>query len=81
LRAQPHVIDVRVLGGVGAVELAGQPGFLEHVRPRLVEEFLRRGLLLRPLGQVFYFVPPYVISEEETAWALEQIRAVLGELP
>jgi adenosylmethionine-8-amino-7-oxononanoate aminotransferase len=34
-------------------------------------------LLLRPLGNVVYFMPPYCISESETAWALDQIAAVL----
>jgi adenosylmethionine-8-amino-7-oxononanoate aminotransferase len=81
LRRCSHVTEVRVLGGVGAVELAETPGFLERLRPRLVDDFLRRGLLLRPLGRVFYFMPPYVITEAETEWALEQIRAVLGVLP
>ena len=39
--------------------------------------FLERGLLLRPLGNVVYFMPPYCITESETAWALEEIVAVL----
>jgi len=39
--------------------------------------FVQRGLLLRPLGNVLYFMPPYVITEEETSWAIEQIADVL----
>jgi adenosylmethionine-8-amino-7-oxononanoate aminotransferase len=35
-------------------------------------------LLLRPLGNVVYFMPPYVITEAETEWAIEQITAVLA---
>ena len=50
------------------------------IGPRLTAAFLDRGLLLRPLGNVLYFMPPYVITEAETAWALEQIASVLGEL-
>ena len=70
--------DVRVIGGVGAVELASdRPGYLDQVGPRLAATFLDRGLLLRPLGNVVYFMPPYCITESETAWALEQIAAVL----
>jgi adenosylmethionine-8-amino-7-oxononanoate aminotransferase len=70
--------DVRVIGGVAAVELASkQPGYLNQIGPRLTAAFLDRGLLLRPLGNVLYFMPPYCISESETAWALEQIVAVL----
>ena len=74
--------DVRVIGGVAAVELrSDKPGYLDGVGPRLAAAFLDRGLLLRPLGNVVYFMPPYCITESETAWALEQIGAVLRQLP
>jgi adenosylmethionine-8-amino-7-oxononanoate aminotransferase len=84
MRAFPHVGDVRVLGGVGIVELVQEKrtkaaaGYLDRVGPMLAAEFLRRGLLLRPLGHVLYFMPPYVITEAETAWALDQIADVLA---
>jgi adenosylmethionine---8-amino-7-oxononanoate aminotransferase len=79
LRTLPHVADVRVLGGVGVVELAGG-GYLDQLGPRLAAEFLKRDLLLRPLGNIVYFMPPYVISEGETAWVLGEIRAVINSL-
>jgi adenosylmethionine-8-amino-7-oxononanoate aminotransferase len=79
LRKLPHVADVRVLGGMGAVELrSDQAGYLDTLGPRLTAEFLSRGLLLRPLGNIVYFMPPYVITEGETEWALEQIRDVVS---
>jgi adenosylmethionine-8-amino-7-oxononanoate aminotransferase len=34
--------------------------------------------LLRPLGNVLYLMPPYVITEAETVWTIEQIAEVLG---
>jgi len=70
--------DVRVIGGVAAVDLASdKPGYLDGIGPRLAAAFLERGLLLRPLGNVVYFMPPYCITESETAWALEQIVAAI----
>jgi adenosylmethionine-8-amino-7-oxononanoate aminotransferase len=70
--------DVRVIGGVGVVELdSAAPGYLDDLGPRLYAAFLERGLLLRPLGNVLYFMPPYVITEAEVDWALEQIGEVL----
>jgi len=70
--------EVRLIGGVAAVELASdKPGYLDGIGPRLAAKFLERGLLLRPLGNVVYFMPPYCITESETAWALEQIVDVL----
>ena len=75
LRVRGHV---RVIGGVAAVELASdKPGYLDGIGPRLAAAFLERGLLLRPLGNVVYFMPPFCITESETAWALEQIVEVL----
>jgi adenosylmethionine---8-amino-7-oxononanoate aminotransferase len=79
LRQLPIVADVRVLGGVGVVELANTGGYLDEIGPRLAAMFLARGLLLRPLGNVVYFMPPYVITEEETAWAISQIAQVIAE--
>jgi adenosylmethionine---8-amino-7-oxononanoate aminotransferase len=80
LRALPSVGDVRVIGGVGIVELNGEDGYLDQIGPRLAAAFLARDLLLRPLGNVVYFMPPYVITEAQTDWALGQIHAVLGNV-
>ena len=83
----PMVGDVRVVGGVGVVELVtdkqtrGAAGYLDGIGPRLADAFLERCLLLRPLGNVVYFMPPYVITDEEVAWALDQIVEVLANLP
>ena len=38
---------------------------------------LQKGLLLRPIGNTVYFMPPYVISEEEMGWLIEQTRELL----
>jgi len=81
LRRLPWVGDVRVIGGVGIVELkSSEPGYLDALGPRLYRAFLDRGLLLRPLGNVVYFMPPYAITESEAAWALEQISEVIADL-
>ena len=80
LRSRANVGDVRVIGGIGAVELIGEGGYLDNIGPRLSAMFLERGLLLRPLGNIVYFMPPYVITESETAWVLEQISEVLAQL-
>jgi adenosylmethionine-8-amino-7-oxononanoate aminotransferase len=79
----PNVGDVRVIGGVGILELVGNSpgepdGYLDGIGPRLAARFLERGLLIRPLGHVVYFMPPYVITDDQVDWALEQMAAVLG---
>ncbi len=78
LRSMPAVADVRILGGVAVLELhTGQGGYLEPIGTRLAAEFLNRGLLLRPLGNILYFMPPYAITDDEAHWAIDQIEAVL----
>jgi adenosylmethionine---8-amino-7-oxononanoate aminotransferase len=66
LREMRQVGDTRHIGSVGALELrADDAGYLSALRPKLYEFFLRRGVLLRPLGNVVYVLPPYVIEPEE----------------
>jgi adenosylmethionine-8-amino-7-oxononanoate aminotransferase len=83
LLSLPIVGDVRVIGGVGIVELVDDKtaktagGYLDRIGDRLTAAFLDRGLLLRPLGNVLYVMPPYVITDEETAWVIEQMGEVL----
>ena len=58
--------DIRIIGTMMAVELAADdPGYFSHLRPLLYEFYFEKGVLLRPLGNVVYVLPPYVISEEE----------------
>ena len=81
----PLVGEVRVIGGVGIVELVSDKatktagGYLDDLGPRLARAFLDRGVLLRPLGNVLYLMPPYVITEGETSWAIDQVRDVLTD--
>jgi len=66
LREMHQVGDARQVGTMGAVELlAGDAGYLSALRPKLYGFFLERGVLLRPLGNVVYVLPPYVIEPEE----------------
>lgn len=75
------VSDVRIIGAVGAIELVTESsGYLAEIGQTLYREFLQRGILLRPLGNVLYFMPPYVISEVEIDWVLGEIEAVLTHL-
>jgi adenosylmethionine-8-amino-7-oxononanoate aminotransferase len=78
--------DVRVIGGVGIVELVSDRhtkssgGYLDSIGPRLTAAFLERGLLLRPLGNVLYVMPPYVVQDDEVDWMIGEIAAVLQDL-
>jgi adenosylmethionine-8-amino-7-oxononanoate aminotransferase len=75
-RGHPAVGDVRMLGTVMAMEMAADdPGYFSRMRSVLYDFFLERGVLLRPLGNVVYVLPPYVITDEE----LHRVYDVLTE--
>ncbi len=71
LADHPHVGEVRQTGMILAVELVRDKArrepypWQERRGLRVYEHGLARGVLLRPLGNVVYFMPPYVITEEE----------------
>jgi adenosylmethionine---8-amino-7-oxononanoate aminotransferase len=68
--------DVRMIGTMAAIELrAGDAGYLSAMRPKLYEYFLKRDILLRPLGNVIYVLPPYCIEGED----LHRVYDVIGE--
>lgn len=74
--------EVRLIGGVLACEIkVSDSGYLAGIGRRLAAEFLARDILLRPLGNVIYFMPPYVIGEAEIDFVLRNIAEVLSGIP
>ncbi|MEN9238402.1 MAG: aminotransferase class III-fold pyridoxal phosphate-dependent enzyme, partial [Thermostichus sp. DG_1_6_bins_120] len=81
LQGLPHVIDVRNLGLVAAVELAGIPA---QPTARAFEAFLRcyeRGVLIRTTGDTLALSPPLVIEETQIEKLITTLKQVLRELP
>ncbi len=71
LADHPHVAEVRQQGMILAIEMVKdrrtrEPyDFRERRGLRIYRHALQRGALLRPIGNVVYFMPPYVITPEE----------------
>ena len=86
----PHLGEYRQIGLVGALELVADPGTRAPFPPdlrlgrRIARAALDRGVLLRPLGEVVYFLPPYAVTEEDlevlAEGAFGAVREVLGSL-
>ncbi|MSR22463.1 MAG: adenosylmethionine--8-amino-7-oxononanoate transaminase [Gemmatimonadetes bacterium] len=71
----------RVTGTIAAFDLeTGEPGYLNRVRDAVRERALDRGLLLRPLGNTVYLMPPYCITDEERQGMYSGVRAVVEEI-
>ena len=73
-RTLAGVAEVRVLGGIGVVELE-QPVPMREIQRQLVE----RGVWVRPFGRLVYLMPPYVITDAQLAHLCAAVVAVLGE--
>jgi len=81
LRELHQVGETRQIGTIGAIELrAGDAGYLSAMRPKLYQFFLQRGILLRPLGNVVYVLPPYSISPEELHRVYDVIQEAIETL-
>lgn len=82
LRDHPAVGDVRMIGTVAVIELRDDdPGYFSAVRPFLYDFYLRHNVLLRPLGNVVYILPPYVVTERELHGVYDVIAESLERLP
>ena len=84
LEAHPHVAEVRQRGMIVAVELAQDKAtrtpypWQERRGLILYRHALSRGVLLRPIGNVVYFMPPYVITPEEIDLMVEVAAEGIG---
>ena len=76
LQTDPRFENVRQLGTITAVDFkVEEAGYLAAVGPKLYDFFRGRGLLLRPLGNTIYVMPPYCAAPEE----LDAVYAAIAE--
>ena len=75
LQSLEYVHDVRVLGAIGVVEMT----FNVDMKT-LQQEFVRRGIWVRPFGKLVYVMPPYVITSHELKTLLEQLVEVVVQM-
>jgi adenosylmethionine-8-amino-7-oxononanoate aminotransferase len=81
LRADRRFTNPRQIGTTTAVDLAvREPGYLAEIGQRFYRFALDRSVLLRPLGNTIYVMPPYCISPDELAFIYEVIRAAPDRL-
>lgn len=80
LTSHPRVKAGRSLGTIGAIEVRGWDTYLGEkstlLREKIINFSVQNGVLLRPLGEVLYAVPPYCVSDQE----LEQIYSVMEKI-
>ncbi|WP_297597791.1 adenosylmethionine--8-amino-7-oxononanoate transaminase [uncultured Cetobacterium sp.] len=77
LKDIPNIGEYRQIGLIGAIELIGIPG--ERAGYEIYKIALKKGAILRPLGNIVYFMPPYIIKEEEIDKMLDIFKEALEE--
>jgi adenosylmethionine-8-amino-7-oxononanoate aminotransferase len=69
------VNDARCLGVILAIDLAIESNRYGVLRDKLYKYFMSEGVVLRPLGNTIYALPPYVVSDKE----LDKIYSVITQ--
>jgi adenosylmethionine-8-amino-7-oxononanoate aminotransferase len=79
LRDHPMVEKVRVKGTIAAFDLKTkeESGYLNSIAQEIKMKSHDYGLLIRPLGNTVYLMPPYCITEDELTWVYAQLRKLL----
>jgi adenosylmethionine-8-amino-7-oxononanoate aminotransferase len=79
-KALSNVAQVRQTGMVAAIELKGYKAE-ERIGLKVYQYGLDHGVLLRPLGHIVYFMPPYIITYEEIDKMIDTAYEAIKQLP
>ncbi len=82
LRKNQSIANLRVCGTIAAMEIktGTDNSYFNEIGGRLKKEFLKRGFLIRPLGNTVYLMPPYCIDEDTLEGAYACIDEVVAAL-
>ncbi|MBY5332964.1 aspartate aminotransferase family protein [Rhizobium leguminosarum] len=75
LKGLPHVVDIRNLGLVGAVELAPRDGAPGSRAYEIFVDCFNKGLLIRVTGDIIALSPPLIIEKAQ----IDTIVSILGD--
>lgn len=79
VKASKKVAGVEFLGTILSINLKTEDlaGYTNNIREKLYPYFLEKNILLRPLGNVLYILPPYIITDSELETIYDAIRGFL----
>ena len=82
IQGHTAIREVRTLGTILAIELktGEESSYVNNLRSRIYDFFLGRDILLRPLGNVLYILPPYIITDDQLNEVYEAIADFLNKL-
>ncbi|MES2057181.1 MAG: aspartate aminotransferase family protein [Pseudomonadota bacterium] len=80
LKSAPHVVDVRNIGLVAGIELAGRPNEAGERGQDIFHAAFDSGLLIRVTGDTIALSPPLIISEDQIGEIADRIKGLLNAL-
>ncbi|NVD45768.1 adenosylmethionine--8-amino-7-oxononanoate transaminase [Qipengyuania atrilutea] len=80
LATHQSVRNPRRMGTIAAFEVGTAAGYLSDLAPRMLALFREKNVLLRPLGNTIYVMPPYCIEAGQLDQVYEAIGEVLNEV-
>ncbi len=82
IKNHPKVKTIRQTGTIIAIEweTGNDTSYFNTLRNKLYNYFLAKGIILRPLGNILYILPPYVISNQDLAYIYQTIKQALKEI-
>lgn len=81
IKGNPKLKTVRQTGTVLALEweTGNSTSYFNSLRDTLYNFFLQEGVILRPLGNIIYIMPPYCISNEQLDYIYQKIEKALEQ--
>jgi len=80
LADHPRATALRQVGTIAALDVGAAEGYLSDLAPRLLRFFAENDVLLRPLGNTVYVMPPYCIGDDELQRVYRVIARALDEI-
>lgn len=82
LGAHARIADARAQGTILALEIRSQEetGYMNPLSEQISEWFIKKGILLRPLGNVLYILPPYCIANDDLNYIYQSTEEFLAQL-
>jgi len=82
IKLHPRVQTTRVLGVIFALEIKreSQESYYGNFRNKLYNFFIENGVILRPVGNIVYILPPYIIENQQLEKVYSTIEKALEEI-
>ncbi|WDF76498.1 adenosylmethionine--8-amino-7-oxononanoate transaminase [Mucilaginibacter sp. KACC 22773] len=82
IKHHPKIKNLRQTGTILAMEweTGDNTSYFSSLRDKLYHYFLTAGVILRPLGNVIYILPPYCITDDELQYVYSKIEQALQEI-